>query len=125
MSTTHPPVPELNHPEVTRRVNALRTTDNVTNWFFLAREYLFLGTALALTLGFYHYRESWHLAWAWNLPVTFLAIVLVGIGQHRLVQLGHEASHYVLFRNRVLNELASDWFCMFPIWSVTNNYRIQ
>jgi fatty acid desaturase len=117
--------PELNHPEVQRRVNALRATDNVTNWLFLAREYLFFGTVLALTIGFYQYRSIWGLAWAWNVPVSLLAIFLVGVGQHRLVQLGHEGSHYALFRNRRLNELASDWFCMFPIWSVTNNYRIQ
>jgi fatty acid desaturase len=125
MATIDSPIKELNDPDILRRVNALRQTDNVTNWFFLAREYLFLGTVLALSIGFYQYRESWGLAWAWTLPATFLAIVLVGIGQHRLVQLGHEGSHYALFRHRVLNELASDWFCMFPIWSVTNNYRIQ
>ena len=116
---------ELNHPDVLRRVNALRQADNFTNGFFLAREYLFLAAGLALSIGFYHYRESWGMAWAWNIPVTCVAIVWIGIGQHRLVQLGHEGSHYALFRNRVLNELASDWFCMFPIWSVTNNYRIQ
>jgi fatty acid desaturase len=116
---------ELNHPDVVRRVNALRRIDNLTNWFFLAREYLFLATILTLSIAFFHYRASWNLHWAWNVPVTFLAITLVGIGQHRLVQLGHEGSHYALFRHRVLNELASDWFCMFPIWSVTNNYRIQ
>jgi fatty acid desaturase len=124
MADLHSPR-EVNHPEIQRRVNALRATDNLTNWYFLAREYLFLGTVLALAVVFYHSREQWGLAWAWNVPVTFAAIVLVGVGQHRLVQLGHEGSHYALFKNRLLNELASDWFCMFPIWSVTNNYRIQ
>jgi fatty acid desaturase len=125
MTTTIAPPLELNDPKVVHRVNALRTTDNVTNWFYLAREYLFLAFALAVPLGFYHMREIWGLDWGWNVPVTILGIVLIGVGQHRLVQLGHEGSHYALFRNRVLNELASDWFCMFPIWSVTNNYRIQ
>src|SRR5262249_25857662 len=28
-------------------------------------------------------------------------------------------------RNRLLNELASDWLCMFPLLSVTHNYRLQ
>jgi fatty acid desaturase len=125
MATTIPAARELNHPEVLRRINALRQADNVTNWFFLAREYLFLAAGLALGIGFYQCRESWGAAWVWNVPVTLAAIVWIGIGQHRLVQLGHEGSHYALFRNRVLNELASDWFCMFPLWSVTNNYRTQ
>ena len=37
----------------------------------------------------------------------------------------HEASHYLLFRNRILNELVSDWLCLFPMWSSTHHYRLQ
>jgi fatty acid desaturase len=108
-----------------RRVNALRHTDNLTNWFYLARECLLLGLVVGLAIVFYHSREAWGLAWLWNVPVTLLAVVLVGAGQHRLTTLAHEASHYMLFRNRLLNELASDWFCMFPMWSTTHGYRLQ
>jgi fatty acid desaturase len=116
---------ELNSPELQRRINALRATDDVTNWFYLVREYLFLGLVLGLTIAFYEYREGWGLAWAWNVPITVLAVVLVGAGQHRISTLAHEASHYMLFRNRLLNELVSDWFCMFPMWSTTHHYRLQ
>ena len=39
---------------------------------------------LALVMGgaiaFYHYRAEWGLAWAWNVPVTLLAVLLVGAG---------------------------------------------
>jgi fatty acid desaturase len=31
----------------------------------------------------------------------------------------------MLFRNRLLNELASDFLCMFPMWSATHHYRLQ
>jgi fatty acid desaturase len=116
---------EWNSPEFQRRINNLRQTDNWTNWFYLLREYLFLFGVAGCVLAFYHYRPAWGLAWAWNVPVTLLAVVLIGVGQHRLIMLGHEASHYVLFRNRLLNELASDWLCMYPILSVTQNYRLQ
>jgi fatty acid desaturase len=116
---------ELSSPQLLHRVNALRRTDNITNWFYLAREYLFLGTVIGLTIVFYHYRSQAQIAWLWNVPVTLLAVALIGAGQHRLITLGHEASHYLLFRNRLLNELASDWFCMFPVLSVTHNYRLQ
>ncbi|MBX6313245.1 MAG: fatty acid desaturase [Isosphaeraceae bacterium] len=119
------PSPELNTPELLRRVNALRALDNRTNWLYLAREYLFLLGVIGLTIAFYQFRASWGLSWAWTVPVTVAAIVLVGAGQHRLTTLGHEASHYMLFRNRKLNELASDWFCMFPVFSTTHNYRAQ
>jgi fatty acid desaturase len=114
-----------NTPDFQRRINRLRQTDNWTNWFYLLREYLFLFGVAGCALAFYHCRPAWGLAWAWDVPVAILAVVLMGIGQHRLIMLGHEASHYVLFRNRLLNELASDWLCMYPILSVTQNYRLQ
>jgi fatty acid desaturase len=113
------------NPLFQRRVNALRRLDNWTNWFYLAREYLFLGVVLGLTVAFYHYRADWALSWFWNLPVTVAAVVLVGVGQHRLAMLAHEASHYMLFRNRVLNELVSDWFCLYPLYGTTQQYRLQ
>jgi fatty acid desaturase len=108
-----------------RRVNDLRTINNITNWFYLAREWFLLASILALTIAFYDWRESWGLAWLWNVPVTFVAVVLIGACQHRLTNLAHEASHYMLFRNRLLNELVSDWFCMFPMLSCTHHYRLQ
>src|SRR4051794_16843779 len=98
-----PKVRRLNDHDLIRRVNALRRTDNWTNWFYLAREYLFLGAVVGLTIAFYQGREGWGLSWLWNVPVTLLAVVLVGAGQHRLTTLAHEASHYMLFRNRLLN----------------------
>lgn len=119
--TTH----ELNSPEVQKRINALRTIDNTTNWFYLVREYAVLALTLGLAIAFFHYRESWGLAWAWNIPVALVAITIVGAMQHRLSTLAHEASHYMLFRNRLLNELVSDWFCMFPMLSTTHQYRLQ
>ena len=71
-----------------------------------------------------HYAD-WGLHWAWNIPVVFVATVLIGAGQHQLTVLAHEASHHTLFRNRWLNELVSDWFCMFPMLSTTHHYRLH
>jgi fatty acid desaturase len=117
--------PELNNAEILRRVNSLRTLDNFTNWAYLVREYLVVGLTVGLAIYFYQNRAGWELSWAWNIPVTLVAIVVVGACQHRLSTLAHEASHYMLFRNRFLNEFVSDWFCMFPMWSTTHHYRLQ
>jgi fatty acid desaturase len=119
------PQRQLNDRELLRHVNALRKLDNLHNWLYIAREYLFLATVIGLAVAFHSYRQVWELGWAWNIPVTLLAIVLIGAGQHRLTNIGHEASHYMLFRNRLLNELASDWFAMFAVWSTTHHYRLQ
>jgi len=60
----------LNESELLRRVNALRKLDNVTNWFYIAREYVFLALVVGLTIAFYHYRARADLSWAWNVPLT-------------------------------------------------------
>src|SRR5262249_39639630 len=59
-----------------------------------------------------------------NVPVMALAVVLVGVLQHRLAGLGHEAAHYTLLKNKFLNDLVGDLFCMFPILATVHFYRI-
>jgi fatty acid desaturase len=122
---TSPAAGQVPRSELPYRVNPLRRTDNVTNWYYLAREYLLLGTMVGLAIAFWELHAGWGLSWAWAVPVYFLAVLLIGAGQHRLTTLGHEASHYLLFRNRLLNELASDLLCMYPMWSTTHFYRLQ
>lgn len=117
--------PGLNDPDLLRQINQLRKTDNWTNWFYLAREYLVLAAVIGGTVWFYYFLldHGWSL-W-WSLPLTLLCILYVGAGQHRLATLTHEAAHYMLFRNRRLNEFVSEWFCMFPILGTTHSYRVQ
>jgi hypothetical protein len=69
---------EWNSQDFQRRVNRLRQTDNWINWFYLLREYLFLFGVAGCVLAFHHSREAWGLAWAWNVPVTALAVVRSG-----------------------------------------------
>src|SRR5262245_51242259 len=115
---------ELRDPAFQRQVNRLRRVDNVTNWLYLAREYLYLAAVLGAALAFYHCHGAWGIAWPWLLPVTLAAVVLVGVGQHRLVMLAHEGSHFLLFKDLTLNEWASNWFCFYPVWSTAHGYRV-
>jgi fatty acid desaturase len=117
--------PSLNEPDLLRKVNALRETDNLTSWYYLAREWLFLAAVMGGTIALYYLllARGWSL-W-WSVPVTIVTILCVGAGQHRLATLTHEAAHYMLFHNRLLNELVSEWFCMFPILGQTHPYRVQ
>lgn len=100
-----------------------RRLDNITNLRWLATDYLCLLAVLGCSVGLMLARTSagWH--WAWDIPVAAVAIVLVGALQHRLSGLGHEAAHYSLLKNRLLNDLVSDLFCMFPIFATTHQYR--
>jgi fatty acid desaturase len=115
----------LKDPELKGKLQDLRRTDNFTNLFYLARTYLFLTLVVGVAVAFEVYRPAWGLGWAWNIPVALLAIVLVGAAQHQLSGLAHEAVHHILFKNRYLNDLASDLFCMLPLFSNTHHYRLQ
>jgi fatty acid desaturase len=124
-STTPVPERDLSDPALLRQVNALRRTDNFTNWLYLAREYLFLAIVIGLTIALYYALQAAGLSLLWALPAALLTILCVGAGQHRLGALTHEAAHYILFRNRLLNELVSEWFCMYPMLGTTHSYRVQ
>jgi fatty acid desaturase len=111
--------------ELKQQLQQLRQADNWTNWYYLARTYLLLAGTLGGTIWFYAWRETAGLHVLWNLLVTAAAVILVGALQHHLSNLGHEASHHALFRNRYLNDLVSDWLCMFPMFSTTHHYRLH
>jgi fatty acid desaturase len=103
----------------------LRQTDNWRNAFYLLRTYVYLALVIGSAVAFDLSRPAWGLGWWWNIPVAIVAIVMVGAGQHQLSALAHEAVHHILFRNRWLNDLVSDLFCMLPLFSSTHHYRLQ
>jgi fatty acid desaturase len=126
MNTTKNARPrDLNDPEFLRQVNVLRHTDNVTNWLYLGREYVVLAAVIGLTIASYYWLLAHELSLIWAVPITAATILCVGAIQHRLGSLTHEAAHYILFRNRLLNEFVSEWFCMYPMLGTTHNYRVQ
>ncbi|MBM3982310.1 MAG: fatty acid desaturase [Planctomycetes bacterium] len=125
MSTAEAARDTLSDPALKVALQALRRTDNLTNWWFVARTYVYLALVVGGAVAFFENREAWGLAWALNVPVALLAVLLVGAGQHQLSGLAHEGSHYVLFRNRVLNDLASDLLTMFPLFASIYHYRLQ
>lgn len=102
-----------------------RRTDNITNWLYLARAWLVIGLCIGGAVWFYLAGREWlGLPWLLNVPVTLAAILAIGASQHQLAGAGHEATHGTLFHHPLLNELASDWLCMFPIFSSTHSFRM-
>ena len=120
--STPPTITSLSDPRIKDKLQELRRTDNVTNLFYLVRTYLFLILAIGGAIWFYAIND-WS-PWL-NVPVAIVAIVLIGAGQHHLSGLAHEGSHHILLRNRLWNDIVSDWFCMFPLFSSTQHYRLQ
>jgi fatty acid desaturase len=118
-------VPFLRDPAFRDFLQQVRQTNNWTNWLYIARSWLFILVVLAAAVvGLEWVRQS-GVGWGWAVPIVVASAILVGAGQHHLGVLGHEGSHRTLFRNRWLNELASDWLCMYPLFSTTYFYRLQ
>ena len=115
----------LKDPAFKQNLRQFLSTDNHTNLAYLARTWLYLAMVIAGAVAFIEFRPSMGLHWAWNIPVVMLAVVMVGAGQHQLSGLAHEGSHFILLKNRVFNELVSDIFCLFPLYSSTHLYRLQ
>src|SRR5262245_52690820 len=122
IASTPPTMTALSDARIKEKLQDLRQTDNVTNLFYLARTYAYLAIVIGGTIAFYTF-NGWSV-WL-DVPVAIIAIVLIGAGQHQLTGLAHEASHHILLRNRFWNDLVSDWFCMFPLFSSTQHYRLQ
>jgi fatty acid desaturase len=115
----------LNGRELNALIHPLRYLNNRTNLVCLAVDYLTLAVVLTATIGFCELHAAWGLHWVCTIPVVAVAIMLVGAVQHRFAGLGHEGAHWILFKNRFWNEFISDWFCMFPLFSTTAQYRLM
>ncbi len=69
--------------------------------------------------------DTWGWSRWWLLPLSAATIVLTGCLIHRIGLMGHEASHYLLFRDRRLNDLMAELLCFFPLWSSLARYRAK
>jgi len=99
-------------------------TDNRTNWGPILGVHAVIAITIALVLGAEAFCRGAGLSWWMLFPLYGAAVLLIGASQHQLAGAGHEASHHTLFRHRLLNELASDWLCMFPLFSTTYQFRL-
>lgn len=118
-------IPFLRDPAFRQFLQDIRQTNNWTNWIYILRSWLIIAVVLTLDVLALEWITSAGIGWGWAIPVVVVSAFLVGAGQHHLGVLGHEGSHRTLFRNRFLNELASDWLCMFPTFTTTYMYRLQ
>ncbi len=120
VASAAPAAPSLSH-----EIDRLRPRNNHTNWIYIAQVYAIMTATAAATMAFYDYQQTAGLALGWSAAVTLLAVVVMGASQHQLGGATHEATHYLLFRNRILNELVSDWLCMFPLYTSTYQFRVH
>jgi len=122
------PAKGADRPKGVRRGDAIRELkkrDNYTNFRHIAFVYLVIAASIGLTIWSYGAVAEAGLGWWWNIPMTLLCIAVVGASQHQFGGVIHEGTHFILFENKMLNELASDWLGGFPIYTSTFQYRLH
>ena len=77
----------------------------------IAAEWLGIAAAIALCTCF------------WSLPVYLCAVVFIGARQHALLVLGHEASHFTLFKKKWRNDWAADLLLYWPMFLSVGVFR--
>ncbi len=111
-------------PQVKKNLKQFLKTDNYTNFWYIGRVYLILAVSIGGAIAFFEFQHHSGISFWWNIPVYLLAALAVGASQHQLMGAGHEAVHHTLFKNRRLNELVADWFCMYPMFSSCYQFRL-
>jgi fatty acid desaturase len=117
--------PELTRREMYAEIRKLCAPDNYTNWFVLLREYAVYAAIVAGCMWSTSELTARGVSIWWQLPIYAVTIFVIGFwSQTRLATLVHESSHYLLFKNRLLNDVAANLFVVFPFYGKVGNYRI-
>lgn len=122
-ATSSPALTDLTWKEAHHAVVPLMRADNWTNVKYILLEYAVLVVTLAGCIWTYNSWQAGALPTAAFVPLALVGMIAIAAVQHRFSGLGHDASHYVLFKNPLANELASDLLCMFPIVAMTQQFR--
>jgi fatty acid desaturase len=95
------------------------------NLLFLGLDHLCIAVLVASAIAFDLWRRVEEWPWIASAPVWLPVALLIGVLQHRIGLMGHEASHYLLHPNRRWNDLLADWLCFFPVFGSLANYRAK
>src|SRR5262245_23582969 len=114
MTNTEVRAADLTWDEVYPRVSRLLRPNARASVRYIAQEWAMLAVVLVGAVWALTAWRAGELSILIFLPIAIIAIVVVGALQHRLSGLGHEGCHWSLFKNKLVNDLASDVFTMFP-----------
>ncbi|QDU57751.1 fatty acid desaturase family protein [Aeoliella mucimassa] len=116
---------DLSRREMYAEIRKLCAPDNFTNWYVLTREYVVYAAIVGACVWATSLMTKAGWAIWWQLPVYAVTILAIGFwSQTRLATLVHESSHYLLFKNRLLNDVMANLLVVFPFYGKVGNYRI-
>jgi fatty acid desaturase len=103
----------------------LRRLDNTTNIRFIIGTWAVIAVTVGLAVWCYAAFLAGNISFWWTVPVTIAAVLVIGAAQHQLGGIVHEGTHFLLFKDRKLNELVSDWAAAFAIYTSTHSFRLH
>lgn len=59
----------------------------------------------------------------WSIPLYILIVMFIGARQHELGVIMHDATHYLICKNKKLNELICNIFISYPLFFSLSKYR--
>jgi fatty acid desaturase len=59
----------------------------------------------------------------WSLPLYIFCVILISARMHAIGTLAHEATHYMLVKNKKWNNKIAEWFITLPLFYSLNQYR--
>ena len=106
-------------------IKLLKARDNWTNWRHLLQIYGVIAATIAGAIAANAWPATQGIGGGWGVLINAVAILVLGAAQHQFGGAIHEGTHFLLFKDRRLNELASDWLAAFPIYTSTYQFRIH
>ncbi|MGB1204598.1 MAG: fatty acid desaturase family protein [Chitinophagales bacterium] len=89
----------------------LSLTDPCNSLYYIGREWLSIIAAVLVC------------EWFWHPLFYVLVIMWIGARMHALGILGHDGMHYLLFKNKTINDFVTHWFLLFPIGFSLKTFR--
>jgi fatty acid desaturase len=114
---------DLTWAEVHRALVPLMRADTLASVRAIAREYLCVASAVAAGAWVIAVGGAGTLSAPMIVALVIMLVAVVAAVQHRMAALAHEASHFVLYRHPLVNELVSDLLLLFPMMALTQRYR--
>lgn len=63
------------------------------------------------------------IGYTWNIVVAFIGIIIIGNRQHAISLLGHEGTHYIISKNKKLNDTLTNFFSFWWLGITVSGYR--
>lgn len=100
-------------PSIKAQLAPLKQKNNWYNWFAILLDWGIIASLIAINQLY------------GSILIYLVSIIIIGGRMRGLDNLMHDASHYMLFRNKSLNRWAACFLIGFPVFTAFTSYRIS